>query len=207
MKKFTLFLLFGLLALSARSSTPIVVSNGFAFSPASITIQEGDSVLFEISGIHTVVEVSQNTWNNNQNTQLSGGFSLPNGGGFLLPAKLTVGTHWYVCGIHNSMGMKGIIIVEANTATHDPSPGLALNLNPNPSSGKFQVTWSSLKASQDYTIDVIDINGKTVYSTKGAGDQGLNQNVEINLSGFPKGSYIVRLQDSDGIRTRKLILQ
>jgi plastocyanin len=104
MKKFTLFLFFTSLAIAGYSTTHTVVNSNFTFSPATLTIQSGDSVRFTLANIHTVVEVSQNTWNNNDNTPLSGGFQLPNGGGLVLPAKLTVGTHWYVCGPHASAG-------------------------------------------------------------------------------------------------------
>ena len=207
MKKFTLFLFFTSIAFYGYSTKWNVGNSGFTFNPASITIHEGDTVVFTVGGSHTVVEVNQNTWNNNGNTPLSGGFSLPGGGGTLLPAKLPVGTHWYVCGNHFSSGMKGIINVEQSTATKEPGTSLALSLNPNPCTGKFQLTWSGLYSASDYQIDVMDINGKNVYTTKGTGDHGWSQYTEINLSGYPEGTYIVRLRNDDGILTKKLILQ
>ena len=206
MKNLILFLLLTLFTATGYSTTWTVTSPGFAFSPATITIQEGDDVIFDIDGIHTVVEVSQATWNNNQNTPLSGGFSLPSGGGNLPPSELPVGTHWYVCGPHASGGMKGMIIVQPVTATDDPASGLALTLNPNPTTGKFQLSWSSIHSSQDYTIDVMDINGRIVYNTTGTSTRGNDQFVEVNLSTYPKGTYLVRLRNNDGIQTKKLIL-
>jgi hypothetical protein len=103
--------------------------------------------------------------------------------------------------------MKGMIIVETSTGTEDPSAGLALTLNPNPTTGKFQLSWTSIHSSQDYTIDVMDINGRIIYNTTGTTTRGNDQFVEINLSTYPKGTYLVRLRNNDGIQTKKLILQ
>ena len=207
MKKFTLFLFFTSLAFAGYSTTHTVVNNNFTFSPATLTIQSGDSVRFTIANIHTVIEVSQNTWNNNDTDPLSGGFQLGAGGGLVLPGDLTVGTHWYVCGPHASMGMKGIIIVQQTTAVEDPAVGLAFTISPNPAFDLVQVSWSKSISSREYQIDILDINGKTVYTTKDVVNDGTNQRVQINLGSFPEGTYIVRLQDESGIRTKKLILQ
>jgi len=207
MKKFTLFLFFTSLAIAGYSTTHTVTNSNFSFNPATITIQSGDSVRFTIANIHTVVEVSQTTWNNNDNDPLAGGFQLGSGGGLVLPADLTVGTHWYVCGPHAGMGMKGIIIVEQSTGVEDPAVGLAFTLSPNPAIDVVNVSWSRTTSSREYKIDILDINGKTVYTTADAVTAGTNQNVQINLSSYPEGTYIVRLQDGNGIRTKKLILQ
>jgi plastocyanin len=207
MKKFTLFFLFSSFAVLGFSKTWTVGNSNFTFSPSNITIQNGDTVKFTIASIHTVVEVSESTWNNNNNNPLSGGFELPNGGGTILPAKLTVGTHWYVCGPHASSGMKGKIIVEGVSGTDTPASGLALSLSPNPSTGKIRLSWSGLHSISDYHIDIMDINGKNVYSAEGTGEHGTTQYTDIDLSGYPEGTYIVRLHNSDGIQTKKLILQ
>ena len=122
---------FALYSIVASSTiTTITNSNsGLAFSPASVTINIGDSVNFVLTSIHTVVEVSQATWNANGTTPLSNGFSKGSGGGMVLPAKLTLGTHYYVCGNHASFGMKGVIIVQ------DPSTQYTVSVSANPSSG------------------------------------------------------------------------
>lgn len=88
-----------------------ISNSGFTFTPASVTITAGDTVVFAIGGTHNAIEVDQSTYNANGNTPLGGGFTVPFGGGML--TGLSVGTHYYVCGNHFSMGMKGIIIVQA----------------------------------------------------------------------------------------------
>lgn len=90
------------------TQTYTVVSSGFTFSPATITVHAGDTIQFNLSSIHNAVEVSQATWNANGTTS-NGGFSLPFGGGALV--LVDTGTYYYVCQVHASMGMKGMIIV------------------------------------------------------------------------------------------------
>jgi plastocyanin len=116
-----LFCAFVFLTSGAYSTTYTVTSSGFTFSPDNITVNVGDTVVFSIGSNHTVLEVSQATWNANGNTPLSGGFSLPAGGGTLV--LTSVGTHYYVCGIHYSMGMKGTInVVSLSLSTGVISP-------------------------------------------------------------------------------------
>ena len=95
--------------LTGRTTATIhTISNlGNSFSPATLTINLGDTVVFSIAGIHNVVEVSQTTWNANGNTQLPGGFSRGFGGGMVVIT--TTGIHYYVCSPHASVGMKGTI--------------------------------------------------------------------------------------------------
>ena len=94
----------------AQPQTHTVTNAGFTFSPADITINAGDSVQWQLASIHTVLEVTQQTWNANGNTAKAGGFSTPLGGGTV---KFdTPGTYFYVCEPHASIGMKGKITVQ-----------------------------------------------------------------------------------------------
>lgn len=92
-----------------NAQTHQVTNQDFTFSPAEITINAGDSVQWQIANIHTVVEVTEATWNANGNTAKADGFSLPLGGGTVTFA--TPGTYFYVCGPHAAQGMKGKVIV------------------------------------------------------------------------------------------------
>src|SRR6185503_21005854 len=111
MKRLVLLAFFSVLAASsARATKDTVTFSGFTFSPSLITITEGDTVVFILSGIHNAREVSQATWNINDTTGLGGGFAVPFGGGQAVPAG--TGTHYYVCQNHAGLGMKGRIIVD-----------------------------------------------------------------------------------------------
>jgi plastocyanin len=100
---------------ATQATTYTVINSGFTFSPASLTISVGDTVVFSLAGSHNTVEVSQATWNANGNTPLSGGFSTPFGGGTVIFS--TAGSHYYVCSPHASGGMKGVINVVLTTLT------------------------------------------------------------------------------------------
>jgi hypothetical protein len=75
---------------------------------------------------------------------------------------------------------------------------LQLNINPNPSSGIYTVTFSQLVS--DALITVISIDGKNILKKKvtGAG-------VEIDLSAYPAGLYILRMDSNNEILTEKLV--
>jgi hypothetical protein len=54
-------------------------------------------------------------------------------------------------------------------------------------------------------ITISDLTGRSVYSEQGL--SGNNVTREINLSEFPKGTYIVKVSTDQQIVTRKLVLQ
>jgi plastocyanin len=203
MKRITLVLFFAAMAITGFSKTWVVTSPGFTFSPATITIALGDSVRFQIDGIHSVVEVSVATWNNNNNTPLPG-FSTPFGGGLILPDQLTEGTHFYVCMPHAGSGMKGMIIVENTTAIQDLSDTDFLKVYPNPSTGYIHIlTDVQLKDSKD-KLEVFDIRGQKVYGLREFYVQGTQT---IDLSHLGVGVFWHRLYFGDKSYTQKVVLQ
>ncbi|UKN01842.1 T9SS type A sorting domain-containing protein [Paracrocinitomix mangrovi] len=121
MLKFSFLSLILFISFYSNATIVTIINSGFTFSPDAVTITEGDTVQFTIGGAHFVVETNQTTWNANGNTPLGGGFTTPNGGGMVLPSFLTVGTHYYVCSPHASVGMKGTITVEACVAPGAPA--------------------------------------------------------------------------------------
>ena len=90
-------------------TTHTIISSGLAFRPSTLTITLGDTVQFALALIHNAVEVSQATWEAD-GTASNGGFSLPFGGGTIVPGQ--TGTLYYVCTVHAFFGMKGIITVD-----------------------------------------------------------------------------------------------
>jgi hypothetical protein len=66
---------------------------------------------------------------------------------------------------------------------------------------------SAAPINKGYTIRVVDISGKEVWS-KIVANLNARVNQNINLSGNPKGTYLVQIQFTDGAKqTEKVILQ
>ncbi len=123
-KTVTFFLLVLATSSLTLSATHTITNSGFTFSPASITINIGDTVYFVLASIHSAREVSQATWDAD-GTTANGGFDLPFGGG---TAVLTqAGIHYYVCVPHASIGMKGMITVNSATDVKTTSETLPDN--------------------------------------------------------------------------------
>jgi plastocyanin len=102
LKKIFLIVTLLIASLVGFSAVSTITNVSFTFNPASLTINVGDGVDFVFDAKHNAVEESQATWNSNGNNALPGGFSVPFGGGSVLPFQLTAGTHWYVCSHHAS---------------------------------------------------------------------------------------------------------
>ncbi len=112
MKRWGLILILFLICCNGFCKIWTITNSGNTFSPATITITFGDTINFVLASVHDAREVSKVTWDANGNTAFSGGFQTPSGGGFIYPAQLAVGTHYYVCTPHAVVGMKGVIIVQ-----------------------------------------------------------------------------------------------
>jgi plastocyanin len=201
--KFLLIVLLLLLCLTGFSKTWTVTNSGTSFSPATITIVAGDSVKFNLASIHNVVEVSQSTWNANGNTALPG-FSAPFGGGLILPTHLTVGTHYYVCAPHASIGMKGTIIVQNTTGIMENPLKVDILIYPNPSNGKFHLEVNSVQDSKTSDLAIYNVQGDKIFASSNLKRQISN---EIDISDFPKGMYFIKIYDGNEMSEKKIIVQ
>jgi len=204
MKKTLLSIVLLLITTIGFSTTITVTNTGFEFTPSAITINLGDEILFSIASIHTVIEVSADTYNANGNTPLAGGFSLPNGGGTVSASLLTVGTHYYVCGVHFSSGMKGTITVVNTTEIVENPLKDAFSVFPNPSNGNFQLKINNPQSAKKFDLGIFDAIGNKVYAKSNI-QQQFTTNVE--LSDLPKGSYVVRLYDGNESYYRKIVVR
>jgi plastocyanin len=185
------------------STTHTITNSGFTFSPATITINVGDSVMFSIGNNHNVVEVSEATWNANGNTPLPG-FSLPFGGGLLPASSLPIGTHYYVCEPHASLGMKGTILVQSATGINENTSSNDFSIYPNPSEGIFQVDIKNTNEQQIFSLNVFDISGANVLKLSFPAIEG---NQEIDLSSYPKGIYFLKISDNEKSFYKKIVLK
>jgi plastocyanin len=211
MKKLILFGALTLMVLGFASGASVTITNsGFTFSPDIITINIGDTVNFQLAGIHNAVEVSEATWNSNGSTPLPG-FSLPLGGGQV--TGLTAGVHFYVCVPHSSLGMKGKITVNGPSGINDLAPSISkINIYPNPTSGKFTLQFSGSDSQagsltgndQQSRLEIFNILGDKIANMPGVVSQELT---EVDLSSVPDGIYFVRISDRKNIYIERLIKQ
>ena len=167
-----------------------IISLGDTFSPNSVTITSGDSVRFNLTTNHDAKEVSQATWNANGNTALTGGFQTPLGGAIVLPAKLTVGTHWYVCTPHAAVGMKGIIIVQAGTGISENIAPINIDLFPNPTTGVLNIKADDYKSiGEKYFLT--NSLGQLVFSGTISAERTI-----IEMHQLTSGVYFLQIADN-----------
>lgn len=192
MKKYLLTLLVLSAVTTAFSTKWTVGVSGYKFSPESITIKQGDSIIFNIGSSHDAVEVSQSTWSANRNTPLNGGFSTPFGGGLVLPAKLTVGTHYYVCTPHAAGGMKGTIIVQTSTALGNNETKPDFVVYSGTSGGYIRVELSSKILTENSALKIYNIQGQIINVVS---SHLLSESNVYDLSGLPKGIYFAKFSN------------
>jgi hypothetical protein len=84
-----------------------------------------------------------------------------------------------------------------NTATEDNM----LNIFPNPNKGEFTLFYPN-QMSANYTIEITDVIGREVYSTK-----IIEPTIQINLSSHPRGIYFVKVQSDKSMQVRKVVLE
>lgn len=205
MKKLILSLLLATIAFNGYAKTWTVLSSGMTFSPSTVTINQGDSVKFNIDASHNAVEVSQTVWNANGTTSNSG-FSIPFGGGTALPAKLAIGTHYYVCTPHASLGMKGKIVVQAATELLEAKVENTFHVYLNPDASELNVQLNLLESST-IELSLFDLQGRLVTQLMPPTPLIGTFVKSYGLSGIgASGVYLVRLQTGNTTSFQKIVV-
>ena len=172
-------------ALGATAQVTITTTNDLNFTPATVTIQLGEAVQFNVSGIHTATQVSETTWNANGNTMLPGGFHFTAGTHMYTPTE--IGTIYFVCQPHSGMGMKGTIVVETNTSVTDHS-AVPFRLYPNPANNEINVEGAGVTE-----LVIVDVQGREVLKTM------LKMNDRIDVSTLPEGNYTTIIRNEGNV--------
>jgi plastocyanin len=191
------------LSLTGFCTVWTITNSGDSFSPSAIIINQGDSVRFVLASMHNAVEVDQPTWAANGNTPLTPGFQLDFGGGLLLPPELGAGTHYYVCTVHASLGMKGTITVQSATGIEKIPLQPNISIFPNPALDLLNIELSNCQISNLETIVTIENTlGTLVYES-----HIKSQQIEINVKNLRNGIYFVKFNDGKAILSKKIVIQ
>ena len=98
------------------------------------------------------------------------------------------------------------VIVKSSAAT---APGVASNaagfnmeVYPNPTHGVINLASSNLTAGQSVQVMIFDMNGRMIKS----GDYTNGESIAIDLSGFAKGVYSLRVESGNDFVVKRIIL-
>jgi len=94
---------------------------------------------------------------------------------------------------------------QTNSVGDINSADVQFDLFPNPNKGNFNLKFDSQKAD-DAVFEVLDLEGKVIYSCKWRLQAGKNQK-QINLSNLAKGFYVARISTATAQTSGKLILE
>jgi hypothetical protein len=98
-----------------------------------------------------------------------------------------------------------VITVDPCVGIADNSLESAVTVMPNPSTGMFNLVIADANIAQ-LNVDILDIQGQLVYSATEINISG-TYTKEMNLEGFAKGVYYLRLNTGAKVSTHKLIIQ
>lgn len=185
---------------SFSQTTHTINIDGFTFSPDDITIAVGDTIFFNGSSTHPVLQVSEDTWNAEDDTPLSGGFSFASGVGKV--GFDAVGSYYYICENHVSSGMKGKINV--SEATSIESPGKEkFQIYPNPLNIDYlTVLIPETNNRSGSELNIYDLTGRNRINKAIPG--GDNQ-TQVDCSTLLPGAYIIQIQKNNSVYTSKFI--
>jgi plastocyanin len=199
-----LVLLLGTFSAPAFAKKFVIKNSGNTFTPKDQNAAVGDTIVFELSSNHNVVEVSKATWDAN-GTTANGGFELAFGGGTLVLTK--AGTFYYVCTPHAGFGMKGSIVVSGSSAAFDPDLAqLDWRVSPNPMRDQAFIQINSERGAAGQW-NLSDALGRTIQTMQFRLETGENT-VPIDAKGAPAGIYMLQLwMDGRPVPARKLRIE
>jgi hypothetical protein len=85
------------------------------------------------------------------------------------------------------------------TGVRDINDDPSISVMPNPTSGKFNLSWTS-NTQDPVGIRIFSLTGRPVYR-----DDAVNNNAEVDLSGLPSGIYVLHILKG-GVRSMKRVV-
>jgi len=83
-----------------------------------------------------------------------------------------------------------------------PFNDLQFSIEPNPSNGLFTFSTSGKKAFETAYVQIFSLTGNLIKNFNWNGGK-----INLDLTGYPKGIYLLTVSTEDGIKTEKLIIQ
>lgn len=200
-------LLFFNMPLTQATTHTVSVSNNI-FNPAAFTAQIGDTVTWTwVSGAHTTTSTSVPlgavSWDQPINS-LATSYSYH---------IFIAGVYNYVCTFHQSMGMVAqfTAINPTGVTSFVSVPSLAIIINPVQT--EFKLSYY-LNEPSPVTVTIYNIIG-TIYNIIGKImsnyyfgilPAGVNERI-FNISNFPKGLYLIKVNTGEFNLVRKIIIE
>ncbi|MBK3519960.1 plastocyanin/azurin family copper-binding protein [Carboxylicivirga marina] len=182
---------------NSQTNWNVTVSN-FSFTPASLTINQGDVVIWNNTlGTHNV-NGTTTTFPNNPVSFGNAVQSAPWQYSFTFDIA---GEYSYQCNPHSG-SMQGTITVNTVTSITDNDNNDAIKLYPMPASDYLFIEFSDKKAKTYSGIQLFNMNGQIVFSKAIES----NDNLRINIGHLEPSVYFYRLQNTNGyIDTGKIL--
>lgn len=200
---FSFFLLTGVL--NAASYT--VTISGFSYTPPTLTVNVGDVVTIEASGFHPLVQVSASSWDANDATPLSGGFSSSVTYNLTITAAMAGTTIYYACSNHAASGMKGMIDVNViSNIRENQAHDYNFTIYPNPVAADAWLNVSIKKAGK-ISFSMYDLKGRLVTRFTDINLQAGTITIPFHTAPLQKGLYVLQMRTSQGLLKKQIFIQ
>lgn len=93
------------------------------------------------------------------------------------------------------------LVVNSSLSVDDVANNNSFSVYPNPSKGSFNI--QAKKNLGDVSVNIFDINGRSIYTK----DVTLTGTVNFNLDNLQSGLYILRVEGENFIESRKIIIE
>ena len=95
------------------------------------------------------------------------------------------------------------VSIDLGVSVNDISENNSLNIYPNPNNGEFTIN-ANFNETQNIKLDIVDMYGRVIYSDN-YNNNIVNQNIDVK--GFAKGIYYVRLTTDNNSMVKKVIIK
>ncbi len=199
-KKLFMISTLALSVLKTNATVQQVSVANFAFTPASFTINVGDTIVWIwTSGNHnttsTNIPAGAMSWSSGMNS----------GSTFFLYVPAVAGTYNYLCTFHGSMVANFIVNPSTGLTTHSATPDFSFMSN-NPASTELYVAYT-LPVGTTVNIVMFDILGKTIQTIVSGIQQAGSYTKNIGIADLPRGIYILEMVTPVARITKKVVVR